>query len=208
MSARLHGALGLGLLGLTVACASGSDNPRDTAAEIGQDTDADESTGTATSAATTMATSPTTSETDGDANCVPGQQIECACPGGSPGAQACLPDGSGFDVCVCPGEDPSTSTTNNTTNEEATADSGSSEGTSVNACDACGLPALDEQCNTQFDACLTDAGCTTMANCVQNCGITPACAQECAGPDDTSSSALLQDLVNCVLEVCPKCARG
>lgn len=32
--------------------------------------------------------------------CVPGQQQECACPGGQRGAQACLEDGSGFAACL------------------------------------------------------------------------------------------------------------
>ena len=34
--------------------------------------------------------------------CVPGVQIACACPGGVEGAQACKPDGSGYDPCMCP----------------------------------------------------------------------------------------------------------
>ena len=35
--------------------------------------------------------------------CVPGQQLECPCPGGAKGVQACRDDGSGFDLCVCVG---------------------------------------------------------------------------------------------------------
>lgn len=34
--------------------------------------------------------------------CVPGQQIPCACPGGSQGAQACNATGTGYEPCVCP----------------------------------------------------------------------------------------------------------
>lgn len=33
--------------------------------------------------------------------CVPGQQIACACPGGEQGAQTCDQDGSGYLPCVC-----------------------------------------------------------------------------------------------------------
>ncbi|HMI86907.1 MAG TPA: hypothetical protein VK550_22590 [Polyangiaceae bacterium] len=35
--------------------------------------------------------------------CVPGQQVECACPGVVKGAQPCREDGSGYGVCQCPG---------------------------------------------------------------------------------------------------------
>jgi hypothetical protein len=35
--------------------------------------------------------------------CVPGQQVECACPGGPAGAQACKDDGQGYQPCVCSG---------------------------------------------------------------------------------------------------------
>ncbi len=35
--------------------------------------------------------------------CVPGAQVACACPGGAPGAQACRPDGGGYEMCICPG---------------------------------------------------------------------------------------------------------
>ena len=33
--------------------------------------------------------------------CIPGQQLECACPGGTVGAQACRDDGSGYLPCDC-----------------------------------------------------------------------------------------------------------
>lgn len=35
--------------------------------------------------------------------CVPGQQVSCACPGGTSGVQACNAAGSGFDKCDCNG---------------------------------------------------------------------------------------------------------
>lgn len=31
--------------------------------------------------------------------CAPGQQVECACPGGSKGAQVCNADGTGYGAC-------------------------------------------------------------------------------------------------------------
>jgi MYXO-CTERM domain-containing protein len=40
----------------------------------------------------------------GGANaCTPGQQVECACPGGTKGVQDCKADGSGFNACQCEG---------------------------------------------------------------------------------------------------------
>jgi len=34
--------------------------------------------------------------------CEPGKQVDCACPGGSAGAQRCRDDGSGWEACICP----------------------------------------------------------------------------------------------------------
>ncbi|MET0593511.1 MAG: vWA domain-containing protein, partial [Polyangiaceae bacterium] len=42
-------------------------------------------------------------DTRSSATCIPGQQVECACPGGGKGAQACRADGSGFNDCACGG---------------------------------------------------------------------------------------------------------
>lgn len=36
--------------------------------------------------------------------CTPGKTEACPCPGGQFGAQACKDDGSGFDMCMCPGD--------------------------------------------------------------------------------------------------------
>jgi hypothetical protein len=37
--------------------------------------------------------------------CEPGETQPCACPGGVEGAQACRDDGSGWEECICPGDD-------------------------------------------------------------------------------------------------------
>jgi hypothetical protein len=34
-------------------------------------------------------------------NCVPGQQVQCACPGGASGIQVCSEDGTRLGACVC-----------------------------------------------------------------------------------------------------------
>lgn len=38
----------------------------------------------------------------GGAACVPGEQVTCACGSGVEGFQACLKDGTGYDLCYCP----------------------------------------------------------------------------------------------------------
>lgn len=50
--------------------------------------------------------------------CEPGEQQECACPGGAQGAQACRDDGSGWEDCICPDDDGGT-------DDGATSDGGS-----------------------------------------------------------------------------------
>ena len=75
-------AVVVGILGMTstVIIGCGSDNPPG-------------STGASTGAASST----------GGMVCIPGIQIECACPGGGPGAQACNMQGSGFEPCQCVG---------------------------------------------------------------------------------------------------------
>ncbi len=43
--------------------------------------------------------------------CEPGRQVQCACPGGSRGAQACLANGRGYASCQCGAGEPASSTT-------------------------------------------------------------------------------------------------
>jgi len=40
---------------------------------------------------------------DGSAECVPGRQEQCACPGGADGVQTCADDGQSFGTCDCGG---------------------------------------------------------------------------------------------------------
>jgi hypothetical protein len=42
-----------------------------------------------------------TGGTDGTGTCVPGRQLECACSDGAQGSQRCVPNGEGFEPCVC-----------------------------------------------------------------------------------------------------------
>ncbi|MFS8068588.1 MAG: hypothetical protein ACMG6S_19700, partial [Byssovorax sp.] len=52
---------------------------------------------------TSTSTSGATASSGGNL-CIPGQQLACACVGGTMGAQTCRADGSGFDPCLGCGE--------------------------------------------------------------------------------------------------------
>lgn len=206
----VHVSLWLASVG--IGCAGGSDTTRgDTAAEIGEGGD-----GTSgTTGATTVGVTATTS----DGECVPGQQIECGCPGGALGAQACQPDGSGYLPCGCPGDDagtavdgsggPSESTSSNGRMSSSDGRMSSSDGRvsssdgGTNDCATCGEAALAGECGEALDACLADAACETMAACVQRCGLSWPCVQQCSegGPD----RMLFTALADCVGTACPSC---
>lgn len=190
-------------LGAAVGCAGGSDTTRDTAGDIGSPTGDGGSTTAASDATTQAATA------DDAGNCVPGQQIECACPGGAPGAQACLPDGSGYDLCVCPGAegDGSSSGASAPTTDASGTEGGSTGGGTNDECSACGEAALMGACGMPLQSCVADPACAAMATCTQQCGITQACADDCVmGMMGDPSIALFQALVSCVLEACPSCS--
>jgi len=74
----MRGKLGIGLVVLAIGC-SGSDDPGLSGGSAGADAGREAAT-----------------------VCEPGQQVECACPGGSAGAQRCRDDGSGWETCICP----------------------------------------------------------------------------------------------------------
>jgi len=194
---------------LVIACALGcaqgeGDNVR-SSAEIGEASTTDASTsGNGSSSATTSATG-------SPGNCVPGQQIACACPGGTDGAQACLPDGSGYGVCECPDdEDGSEAST-------AVADvTGMSEGSTGDTmggdacegpCDSCILCAATSVCNEEFGACNSDMGCTAMISCTMECGFDDACVDSCVQQMGGSmeSFGLFSALRDCVLATCTVC---
>ncbi len=194
------------LPGALVGCAGGSDTARDSAGEIGP-ADAEAGSSAAASGSTTQAAT-----TDEMGNCVPGQQIECACPGGAPGAQACLPDGSGYDNCECPGADGEGSSSGETapTTDVSGTSGGSTGGGTDDECVACGNAALVGVCGMALQSCIADPDCAAMVDCTQQCGITQACADGCVmgmlGMVGDAAIAMFQAVVSCVLEACPSCS--
>lgn len=78
----MRGKLGIGLVGLAIGC-SGTDDPGLSGGAAGADAGRD----------VALEAAPV---------CESGQQVECACPGGSAGAQRCRDDGSGWETCICP----------------------------------------------------------------------------------------------------------
>jgi hypothetical protein len=111
----------------------------------------------------------------GEKPCAPGQQIECACPGGAKGAQQCRADGSGYGECTgCPGTTTGTGGTGGATSSTGTGGHGgcaADTNTDVLNCGACGhacstangIPlctggVCQIACAAGFDDCNHDAG--------------------------------------------------
>jgi hypothetical protein len=96
--------------------------------------------------------------TTGDA-CVPGQQVFCACPGGSQSVQSCADDGASFGPCDC----------------RDNGSGGGATGAGGGAGDGCGdgTCAADEDCHTCDADCGTCAPCTLAPSC-DNAQIPPA----------------------------------
>ena len=200
---------GLSLLGpfaIAIACASGDEGPNRPATTIADDTGS-------TTAVTASASGDDSGDDDGSTPCVPGQQIACPCPGGTDGAQACNDAGTGYEPCVCPGDD-ETGESGESTGSMTSATTGTSDTGMTNdcapdqTCDACALCSLETACKELYDACASLEICGASANCVLECGFTLSCAQQCAPADDSERAQLFEELTLCVAGVCPQCLNG
>ncbi|MBX7078051.1 MAG: hypothetical protein K1X88_02620 [Nannocystaceae bacterium] len=185
----------------SAACATASDPGRDSAGEIGQGS-ASSDDGT-----TAAATHGTGTGSEGMQNCVPGQQIACACPGGSDGAQACLPDGGGYGPCECPddGSTGAADSSGGTTAAVTTTGDGSSS-TGGDACETCVLTSTMMACATEYQECLADPECAMALQCLGDCGYTLTCAMSCGEGIGMISGQVYGALVNCAALQCPRCA--
>lgn len=160
---------------------------------------------------------------DGDDPCVPGQQIECACPDGGPGAQACEPDGSGYGPCDCSRDsddaDASTSTAGDTSSGSTTT-GGSTDATGIDpavedcledvttTCEACEC----ENCVAEHDACMANPDCVAIRACAFEAMCTGV---DCLGPCGEvieqhggaggEASQLALALSNCYQAACEGC---
>lgn len=97
--------------------------------------------------------------TSGGGLCVPGKQDACACPGGTMGVQACLPDGSGYAPCQCGGG------------------TGAGGGTGGSMACGDGLCAGGEDCHSCSADCGMCAPCTIAPSCA-NAQIPPIALSE------------------------------
>jgi hypothetical protein len=189
------------LVASATACAAGAGDPDRPATTISDDGS------TGADAGTTGNVSG--SADDGPMACVPGQQIACPCPGGTEGAQACNADGTGYDICVCPGSESESGTT--ATSGEPTDDTGASttgiteDCAADQACQACVQCAITTSCKEAYSACGDDPVCLQAENCVLMCGFTSACAAKCSPPDDQLGTVLFEAVVECVMMICPQC---
>ncbi|HWB76704.1 MAG TPA: hypothetical protein VG755_17180 [Nannocystaceae bacterium] len=190
------------VLACVLACAQGTSDTSRGSAEIG------EGSATSTDGETSSGSESTSATTSSPMNCVPGQQVACACPGGADGAQACLPDGSGYAACECPGDD-SGEVTGPTTESTGVLDTSSGESGNEGCpdeCTSCMLCATQNDCAMEYAACNADEVCQGIVECAINCGGGTDCIDGCetmmAG---MKSSALFQQLRACVEAVCPSC---
>ncbi len=198
-SSRVPGAWVIAIASL--ACATASDPGRDSAGDVGQGTaGSDDGSGSTTASASTGG--------DGPQNCVPGQQIACACPGGTDGAQACLPDGGGYGPCECPDDSGSSGVADSSGGGTAHGSSGGSEGATTGAetCDGCVVQASMDACVMEFDACVADPECAAALQCLAQCGYTLMCAASCSEGIGMISGQIYGDLVNCAAMTCPVCS--
>ncbi|MBM4357039.1 MAG: hypothetical protein FJ096_02915 [Deltaproteobacteria bacterium] len=152
-------------------------------------------------------------------NCPPNQSVSCNCPGTNvPGAQVCLPDGSGFDVCNCEptgsGGSPTVGvgvTTGGGTPSSQQASTGSGfpsssgigagggAGPNQGACDTgadcktCQLSkcAVD-LCKNEKAACDLNPSCKSLMECTNLCdAMDPPCFNDCIGKYANGTSDLI-----------------
>lgn len=196
------------VLACAFACAQGTSDTSRGSAEIGEG--GETTTGSDTSNGS-MSMSSTGGMTTSSMNCVPGQQVACACPGGADGAQACLPDGSGYAQCECPGDD-SGETTGMPTDSTGMIDASSGDSGMVGCsdeCMSCMLCATQNECAMEYAACNANESCQGMITCAINCGGSPMCVDGCADMmAGMEAYALFDQLRTCVESVCPSCTGG
>lgn len=166
-----------------------------------------------------------TTAASGDQVCVPGQQVECACPGGVPGAQACREDGGGFGPCECGTDEgaPDESSTSgvapptSSSSEGGGSSSDDASDTDPQACldaangDVC-QECICENCLAEHDACMADEGCAAIEACAEEHMCTGIdCTQPCAavieeyGGFGGTSVQLANALSACYQSSCSDC---
>lgn len=201
--------MGLGLLAVASACATSDDSmrmPSPSTLGDGGSTSSQSSTGPGGSDSTSSAASDseTTVEPDsasGTTVCNPGQQVECPCPGGGQGAQACAADGTAFLPCECPEPPASSSGAAETTDETP-------EGCADLQCQPC-MTCVQEpraECRAALENCLSDKACAELVKCTNSCG-NQACLQDCAAMNPSGLEGY-NEFADCVLGGCPACDDG
>jgi hypothetical protein len=81
--------------------------------------------------------------------------------------------------------------------------SGSSGSGGGSDCASCVLSISVNQCAAEFEACATDAACTEIVACVEQCGVNVDCAQQCAAQHPAGLAAF-EPLAACsVCDACP-----
>lgn len=166
-------------------------------------------------------------------NCPPNESVSCACPGTTlPGAQVCLPDGSGYGACDCSpsgtggagvgvGVGVGVSSGSSPTGQQASASTGFPSSTSSFAgaggadpnqgicdtgadCATCqNSKCAGDLCKNELAACELNPNCKSLYDCTKACDAMDApCFNDCIGKFQNGTSDLI------AFFVCTACSPG
>ena len=138
--------------------------------------------------------------------CVPTESKTCTCSTGAIGVQVCRPDQTGWGTCTCAtltdaGGGGGTDAANPPPKDGGgggakdgggppPSDAGGGGGNSKEACE-------QANCPTEWSACDTDAGCTTLLACKKACKGDKVCSDGCASQAPAASATLEKNLAGC-----------
>jgi len=106
--------------------------------------------------------------------CVPGQQLECACPGGGKGAQKCRADGTGFEACAgCESAGSTSGGQSGATSSSSSSGSSGAGGAGSTSSSSSGSGGAPPECTSPTD-CGTDTACLSWECSGGKCSKNPA----------------------------------
>ncbi len=122
--------------------------------------------------------------------CIPGRAVSCGCPGqAEKGTQNCLPDGTGFEACICGN---ATSGAGGTGGKGGGTSVSTGQGGGCNAgknFEACELSMCTEQlCPAEVQACQQSPDCKAVVKCWNGCLYPSTAAAKF--PSSSSSSGM------------------
>jgi len=163
-------------------------------------------------------------------NCPPNESVSCACPGTAlPGAQVCLPDGSGYGTCNCSPSgtggagvgvgssvssvgsgqmQPSTGTGFSSSTSSFAGAGGADPNQGIcdtgGECSTCqNSKCAVDLCKNELAACELNPNCKNLHDCTKLCDVMdPPCFNDCIGKYQNGTSDLI------AFFVCTSCSPG